>query len=94
MLCNTCDESIHDMQAYASILGLHRNVLSAVPLFVVYLATLMHVYALTRQQGQTIANSPSMAGISPSPDLEAGGSNAGRPSRVAEPARAAGRFSR
>ena len=41
------------MQAYAHILGLHSQVLRAIPLFVVYLATLMHVYALARQQVRT-----------------------------------------
>ena len=39
-----------DVQAYAHIMGLHSQVLRAIPLFVVYLATLMHVYALARQQ--------------------------------------------
>lgn len=64
------------MQAYASIVGLHRSVLSAIPLFVVYLATLVHVYALSRQQVQsaTTANAPSTANLGQ--DLESGRSSA------------------
>lgn len=38
------------MQAYAYILGLHSRVARAIPIFVVYLATLMHVYTLARHQ--------------------------------------------
>ena len=46
------------MQAYAHILGLHSRVLRAIPIFVVYLATLMHVYALARQQVRPVASCP------------------------------------
>lgn len=38
------------LQAYAYILGLHSSVTRAIPTFVVYLATLMHVYTLARHQ--------------------------------------------
>jgi len=44
------------VQAYAHILGLHSHVLRAIPIFVVYLATLMHVYALARQQVRSFAS--------------------------------------
>ena len=61
------------LQAYASIVGLHRSVLSAVPLFVVYLATLVHVYALSRQGTQVLSTtSPPPAAATHSQDLESG----------------------
>ena len=49
------DRCVFWLQAYAHVLGLHSYVLRAIPLFVVYLATLMHVYALARQQVTSIA---------------------------------------
>ena len=51
---------VNVMQAYAHILGLHSHVLRAIPIFVVYLATLMHVYALARQQVRPLASCPAL----------------------------------
>ena len=51
---------VNVMQAYAHILGLHSHVLRAIPIFVVYLATLMHVYALARQQVRPFASCPAL----------------------------------
>lgn len=39
-----------ELQASAEWLGLHSSVVRAIPTFAVYLATLMHVYHLGRQQ--------------------------------------------
>lgn len=60
------------LQAYGSIVGLHGSVLSAAPLFVVYLATLVHVYALSRQQTQAVATPPQASAASLGQDLESG----------------------
>lgn len=58
-------------------MGLHRSVFSAIPLFVVYLATLVHVYALSRQRTQEVSTAPPpSAAATCSQDLESG-----RPSR-------------
>ena len=66
------------LQAYASIVGLHRSVFSAIPLFVVYLATLVHVYALSRQRTQEVSTAPPpSAAATCTQDLESG-----RPSRI------------
>ena len=64
------------LQAYASIVGLHGSVLSAAPLFVVYLATLVHVYALSRQQTQAVATPPQASAPSLGQDLESGNASA------------------
>lgn len=64
------------LQAYAAIVGLHRSASSAIPLFVVYLATLVHVYALSRQQTEAVATASAPSTANHGADLESGSTSA------------------
>lgn len=57
-----CDFIDPAVQASAEWLGLHSSVVRAIPTFAVYLATLMHVYHLGRQQASPLTlNHPGQA---------------------------------
>lgn len=53
---SVCIQLAMVLQAYAYILGLHSRAARAIPIFVVYLATLMHVYTLARHQVLNLAS--------------------------------------